>query len=207
MPVRILRLWQAVPGHAEPLATALTGLMERLKGAPGVLEARLFQDRLTVGSFLGIGVFESEAALLWSGPQAYLAGLAGVEAAHATLPSTLHQLRTFYDYRHPQRRAEWVTVSQYRVLTEQVEAFPVAYKAFLEDLLGAWDLVAVAFGQTRHNPTAFFSVMEWARADDLARYLASDFRHVKGRARYGAMLEEEPRRFDLAPLWEYRAAG
>lgn len=207
MSLRILRLWQAVPGHAESLQVALTALMERLKGMPGVLEARLFQDRLAVGSFLGIGVFESEGALLWSGPQAYLAGLAGVEAAHATLPSTLHRLRTVYDYRHPQRRADRVTVSQYRVFPEQVEAFPGAYKAFLQDLLGAWDLVAVAFGQAHQSPTTFFSVMEWARGDDLERYLASDFRHVKGRARYGAMLEEEPRRFDLAPLWEYRAEG
>ncbi len=31
-----------------------------------------------------------------------------------------------------------------------------------------------------------------------------DLRHMRGRSRYGQMLEEEPRRFELYPLWEYR---
>ena len=169
-----------------------------------MLEACLFEDRAVLGSYAGIGIFESEEALLYSGPQAYLAGLSGVDAAYATAPSTLYRLKTLKEFRHPKGKPEQVQITQFRVTPEYIESFPGAFQDYMQDFAEAWGVSGLAFGQVHHIPTMFFFVSEWGRNLEYQRYLASDFRHTRGRIRYGNMLEEEPRRFELSPLWEYR---
>ncbi len=204
MSIRVIRVWQAIPGSEAKLREALVDLMRKIEAKPGVMEACLFEDRAVLGSFAGIGVFESEEALLYSGPQAYLTGLSGVDAAYATAPSTLYRLKMLKEFRHPKGKSQRAQMTQFRIVPEQIEIFPVTFQDYLQEFAEAWDVSGLAFGQVHHIPTMFFFISEWGRNEEYQRYLASDFRHVRGRSRYGQMLEEEPRRFELYPLWEYR---
>ena len=204
MSTRVIRVWQAIPGSEAKLRDALVELMRKIEGKPGVVEACLFEDRAVLGSYAGIGVFESEEALLYPAPQAYLAGLSGVDAAYATAPSTLYRLKTLKEFRHPKGKPERVQMTQFRVLPEHVERFQGVFEDYMKEFTDAWDVSGVAFGQVHHIPTMFFFLSEWGRNKEYQRYLASDFRHLRGRSRYGQMLEEEPRRFELSPLREFR---
>jgi len=201
---RVIRTWQAIPGSEVKLRDALVDLMRKIEAKPGIVEACLFEDLAVRGSFAGIGLFESEEAMLYAGPQAYLAGLSGVDTAYATAPSTLYRIKTLKEFRHPKGKPERVQMTQFRVIPEQVETFPQVFQDYFQDFAEAWDVSALIFGQVHQTPTMFFFISEWGATEEYFQYLASDFRHTRGRTRYGQMLEEEPRRFELSPLWEYR---
>src|SRR3990172_8502342 len=163
MSTRVIRVWQAIPGSEAKLRDALVDLMRRIEGKPGVVEACLYEDRAVLGSFAGIGVFESEEALLYSGPQAYLAGLSGVDAAYATAPSTLYRLKTLSEFRHPKSKPERVQMTQFRVIPEHAEKFPEVFLEYFQEFAETWQVTGLAFGQAPHIPPMFFFFCAWGK--------------------------------------------
>ena len=198
-----IRSWQARKGMESHLRQALVRAHEDFftRDAWG-LESALYREYVEGREFLGIAIYDDEAALGGPARQALLAAFGELEASYTDRPATALRVTTVSEFVSIGLPVVSGMAALLRVAPAAVPQLEERLAIIARQLIDAVSPSRVLVGHTDDDPGLVVFICDTRDDIDLPRYMVSPTRASHMRV-LTPLLVEPPRWFSLDPTWRY----
>lgn len=199
----LVRRWYARSGMESHLRQALVRAHQDLftRDDQG-LESALYREHVEGREFLGLAIYDEEAALEGATRRALLDAFATLEAAYTERPSRSLRLTTVSEFVNIGRPVVSGMAALLRSAPASAEDLGERLKTISRQIVNAIGPSRLLVGQADDDPGLLVFICDDQEKLDLPRYMGSPTRSLHMRA-VAPLLIEPPRWFSLDPAWRY----
>lgn len=203
-----MRRWAAREGHEGVLRQELLRLHQtHAPKNPHLMESMLYREHFAAREFIGLAVYDDEAAVESRERRALLSAFDKLAAAHAETITPSHRVEMLHEFVTIPRTASNGMAALLRCEPDHVPEVTARLEAIARDIVDRLAPVRFLVGHAADEPGTFFVLGDSQHRVDLDRYLQSSL-HRDHQATLERFLVAPARWYSLDPVWRYfRSSG
>jgi hypothetical protein len=199
----VLRRWVAREGHEAALRQALLVVHETdTRKNPQAMESLLYRERFLGAEFVGLVIYDDEAALATEARQRTLAKLDQIAAVHATFHTPSLRCDVTSEFITVPHTGAYGIAGLFTGQRGLANELALHLKELATELVERFHPTRMLVVQVREAPETVFVLGDSDDRIDVDRYLQSSL-HEQHRRRLAPLVAAPTRWFAIDPVWRY----
>lgn len=199
----VLRRWVAREGHAAALRQALMRVHETdISKNPHMMEWMVYRERFLGAEFIGLAVYDDEAALVTEARQRTVATLDAISTAHATFSTPSLRCDVISEFLAVPHTGVYGIAGLFTGDRARATEVSLRLKELAAELVDRFHPTRMLVVQIRDTPETFFVLGDANDRIDVDRYLQSSL-YAHHRARLAPLVAAPTRWFAIDPVWRF----
>jgi hypothetical protein len=199
----VLRRYVAREGHEATLRQALLRVHETdTRKNPQVMESMLYRERFLGAEFVGLVIYDDEAALATEARQRTVAKLDQIAAAHTTFHTPSLRCDFISEFLTVPHTGAYGIAGLFTGQRVFANELALQLSELASDLVERFRPTRMLVVQVRDAPETFLVLGDSDHRIDVDRYLQSSL-HEEHRKRFAPLAAAPTRWFAIDPVWRY----